>query len=93
MLRLAAQYILEAGVQLGCMVHDAVLVEADADDIDDAVASTRDAMARSSRDILAGFELRTDAEMVHWPNRYRDPRGAAFFDELLRMLPPTGSSE
>ncbi len=81
MLRLAAQYILEAGVQLDCTVHDAVLVEADVDDINDAVASTREAMARASRVILEGFELRTDAGVVRWPERYRDPRGTAFFDE------------
>ena len=48
----------------------------------------RDATARASKGILGGFELRTDAEVVRWPEQYRDLRGAPFFDRLVRMLPP-----
>jgi hypothetical protein len=36
--------------------------------------------------VLYGFELRTDYEVIRWPDRYRDGRGAAFFDELMKRL-------
>jgi hypothetical protein len=32
-------------------------------------------MRLASRDVLQILELRTDAKIVRWPNRYADPRG------------------
>jgi hypothetical protein len=86
MLRLAAGCTCDAGVQLDATVHDALLVEADADDIDTAVDRTRRAMDRASELVLSGFRLRTEAEVIRFPSRYRDDRGSAFFDELLTRL-------
>jgi DNA polymerase I-like protein with 3'-5' exonuclease and polymerase domains len=86
MLRLAAGFIRDAGVMLDATIHDAVLIEAAADDIDAAVDQARHAMNRASELVLYGFRLRTDAEVIRWPDRYRDARGAAFFDELMRKL-------
>jgi hypothetical protein len=63
-----------------------VLIEAAGGDIDAAVDQARRAMSRASALVLYGFELRTDCEVIRWPDRYRDGRGAAFFDELTRRL-------
>jgi hypothetical protein len=86
MLRLAAELICDAGVQLDATLHDAVLVEADDADLDGALDRTCRAMARASELVLGGFRLRTDRAVVRWPDRYRDGRGAAFFNELLNRL-------
>jgi DNA polymerase I-like protein with 3'-5' exonuclease and polymerase domains len=86
MLRLAAAFTVEAGVQLDATIHDAVFVEADFDGIDAAVEVTIKAMNRASQLVLNGFTLRTDAELIRWPDRYRDDRGAAFFDEMVTRL-------
>jgi hypothetical protein len=86
MLRLAAGFICDAGVMLDATIHDAVLIEADADDIDAAIDQARRAMDRASELVLYGFRLRTDCEVIRWPDRYRDGRGAAFFDELMERL-------
>jgi len=86
MLRFAADFICEAGIMLDATIHDAVLIEAPADDIDAAVEQARQAMDRASELVLYGFTLRTDFEVIRWPNRYRDGRGAAFFDELMNRL-------
>jgi hypothetical protein len=86
MLRFAAVFICDAGIQLDATVHDAVLVEAPADEIEAAVDGTRQAMDRASELVLYGFKLRTEFEVIHWPDRYRDDRGAAFFEELLKRL-------
>jgi hypothetical protein len=86
MLRLAADFICEAGVMLDATIHDAVLIEAGADDIDAAVDQARRAMDRASELVLYGFRLRTDCEVIRWPSRYRDGRGADFFDELMGRL-------
>ncbi len=86
MLRLAAVFICDAGVMLDATIHDAVLVEDMADDIDAAVDLARREMDRASELVLNGFRLRTDVEVIRWPDRYRDGRGAGFFDELVNRL-------
>jgi hypothetical protein len=86
MLRLAAGFVCDAGVRLDATVHDAVLIEADRADIDVAADRARRAMDKASALVLSGFRLRTDCEVILWPDRYRDARGAAFFDELLARL-------
>src|SRR5262245_43535955 len=86
MLRFAAGFICDAGLMLGATIHDAVLIEAAADDIGAAVDQARRAMDRASELVLYGFRLRTDFEVIRWPDRYRDDRGAAFFDELMNKL-------
>jgi DNA polymerase I-like protein with 3'-5' exonuclease and polymerase domains len=86
MLRFAAGYMCDADIMLDATIHDAVLVEATDDAIDGVLDETRRAMDRASELVLYGFKLRTDYEVIHWPNRYRDERGAAFFDELMNRL-------
>jgi DNA polymerase I len=86
MLRLAAGFICDAGLMLDATIHDTVLIEVAIGDLDAAVAQARRAMERASALVLYGFELRTDFEVIRWPDRYRDARGAAFFDELMNKL-------
>jgi hypothetical protein len=68
-------------------VHDALLIEASADAIDEAVARTQAAMAEASEVVLAGFRLRSDAKVVRWPDRYMDERGRAFWGRVMALLP------
>jgi hypothetical protein len=86
MLRFAAGFICDRGVQLDATVHDAVLIEAPADGIEAATDAAWGAMNRASELVLYGFRLRTDWEVIAWPHRYRDDRGAGFFDELMARL-------
>ena len=75
MLRLACVFADEAGVDIVAPVHDAILVEAPAADIDQAVHRTQAAMRRASEYVLAGFPLRTDAAVIHHPDRFHEKRG------------------
>jgi hypothetical protein len=75
MLRLACCSATEREVQVVAPVHDALLIEADASNIRDAVAATRAAMAEASRVVLAGVEVDTDVEVIAWLSRYADARG------------------
>jgi hypothetical protein len=88
MLRLACCLLVERGVGLCAPVHDAVLVEGPADQIEDVVAQTRAAMAEASRVVLRGFEIGADAKIVRWPDRYVDDAGAAFWETVLRLAGP-----
>lgn len=86
MLRLACSLMVERGVGLCAPVHDAVLVEGPADGIQETVAAAQAAMREASAVVLGGFELETDAEIVSYPNRYSDERGAEMWGTVLTIL-------
>ena len=85
MLRLACCLATERGIEVCAPVHDALLIEGPAGEISDVVAATRTATTAASRMVL-DVEVPTDVEIVRFPDRYADPRGAvmwALVNELL----------
>jgi hypothetical protein len=86
MLRLACCYATEAGIAVCAPVHDALLIEAPVDAIANAVVATQSAMSRASRDVLFGFELRSDANIVAYPDRYMDERGLVMWQTVQELL-------
>ena len=86
MLRLACCLATERGIEVCAPVHDALLVEGPADEIQDVVAETQWAMAEASRVVLAGFELRSDAKIVCYPDRYSDPRGERMWETVMGLM-------
>jgi DNA polymerase I-like protein with 3'-5' exonuclease and polymerase domains len=86
MLRLACAFMVEDGVELVAPVHDAVLIEADAGRVNEEVARAQHHMQRAARIVLGGVEVRTDAEVVTYPDRYVDERGADMWDRVAAIL-------
>jgi DNA polymerase-1 len=90
-LRIACIWATRHGIRLLAPVHDAVLIEAPLDRIEADVARMQEIMRRASRIVLnadpAGTqELRTDAKIIAYPGRYRDPRGGAIWARVLELL-------
>jgi DNA polymerase I-like protein with 3'-5' exonuclease and polymerase domains len=85
-MRLAACSMTEAGVQVCCPIHDAFLIEAADADIVDVVQAVQAHMVAASRVVLAGFELRSDAKVIRYPDRYADPRGVRTWELVLKLL-------
>jgi len=75
MLRLAILFAHERGVVICAPVHDALLIEAEAETIDDAVTVAREAMADASSVVLGGIRLRSEAEIMRGPGPFpaKDP--------------------
>ncbi len=86
MLRLACCLAVERGIHVCAPVHDALLIQAPLDELDDAVAATQQAMAEASAAVLTGFRLRSDVKTVRYPDRYVDERGAKMWDTVQRIL-------
>ena len=86
MLRLACMFAVDAGIAVCAPVHDAILIEAPLDQIDRAVASTQEHMARASTIVLAGFALRSDVKLVRYPDRYSDDRGVEMWCAVMAEL-------
>jgi DNA polymerase-1 len=86
MLRLACCLATEREIEVCAPVHDAVLICAPVERLEADVARMRTCMAEASRTILDGFELRTDATLIRYPDRYSDPRGAVMWDRVNRLV-------
>jgi hypothetical protein len=43
-------------------------------------------MAHASSVVLDGLEVGTDADVIRWPDRYADPRGAIMWSRVTELL-------
>jgi DNA polymerase-1 len=86
MLRLAACFATEQGIEVCAVIHDAFLICAPLDRLDADVERMRACMAKASHAVLNGFELRTDAYVVRHPDHYQDPRGTVMWDRVMRLI-------
>jgi DNA polymerase-1 len=87
MMRLACCLAVERGLEVISTIHDAIAIHAPADRIDEDVAAMRACMAEASRIVLGGLELRTEAKIVRWPDRYKDvDRGLGMWARVLGLL-------
>ena len=86
MLRIACCLGTERGIRICAPVHDAILIEAPANEIEHAAAEMQGYMRAASRVVLNGFELRTDAQITRYPDRYSDPRGVVMWDRVARLI-------
>lgn len=86
MLRLACCFATERGVEVAAPVHDAVMITSSIDRLQHDIAVTQAAMAEASRIVLNGFELRTEAKIVRFPERYSDARGAVMWARVMKLI-------
>ena len=87
MLRLACIALEEEGIGICAPVHDAILIEAPLNSIDQHVACATHLMWKASEWVLGpGRQCRVDAEIVRWPARYIDGRGADMWSFIQSRL-------
>ena len=87
MMRLACCELTERGIMVCCPVHDALLVEGPESEIDAIVGITRAVMEKVSELVLGeGRIIRTDAEIIRWPNRFTDVAGIGMWDRVMVHL-------
>jgi hypothetical protein len=85
-LRLAGCLATENGVRVSAFIHDAVLVEASLEEIENVVRQTQEAMATASGIVLGGFELRSEAKIIRYPNRFEDDRGKRMWETVWQII-------
>ena len=86
MLRIACILLTEAGIRVCAPVHDALLIEAPLDQLDEAIAITKSLMQQASQIVLDGFALGSDVKEVRYPERYMDKRGAVMWGKVMRLI-------
>jgi hypothetical protein len=67
-------------------VHDALLIEAPLDKLDQVIATTKSLMQEASRIVLDGFELGSDVKKVRYPDRYMDKRGVVMWNKVMNLI-------
>ena len=73
------------------VVHDALVIESSIEQIGADVDRTQEFMRKASRIVLNSdasgtYELRTDATIVLYPDRYSDKRGVKMWTTVLDLL-------
>jgi DNA polymerase I len=86
MLRLACCLAVEVGIQVCAPIHDALLIEAPLEALEETVAMIQALMAEASATVLDGFRLRSEAELIRYPERYRDERGTVMWETVQGLL-------
>ena len=86
MLRLACCLATEREIMVCAPIHDALLIEAGAEEIDAVVQACQMAMREASEIVLSGFRLRTEARTFCYPERYADARGREMWATVLDLL-------
>ena len=90
-LRLATVWATRHRLRLLAPVHDALVIEAPLERVDHDVMLLRELMRRASRVVLNAapngpIELRTEAIVIRYPDRYSDKRGDAIWRNVLELL-------
>lgn len=92
-MRIAAIYMVRAGIKVCAPVHDAFLIEAPVENLDDVVREARRLMSKASCAVTGGLEIKTDAKVVRWPGRFNEEKGAELWEIVNSIIqgstPPT----
>ena len=86
MMRIAAIAGTEAGIEVCAPVHDAFLIAAPLSRLDQEVAAMQSIMSEAGRYVTGGLDIRTDADVIRWPNRYMDERGGVMWRKVIGLL-------
>ncbi len=87
MLRIACCLAVERGIDVCTPVHDALLVQAPTDAIEDVKALTLNCMEEASATVLGGDPLRVGVDKpVIYPDHFIDDRGKDMWERLVHIL-------
>ena len=87
MMRIAACLATERDIEVGAPIHDAFLICAPIDRIDEEAAAMRAAMIEASRAVLGRISnSRADVDIVRFPDRYMDPRGEVMWARVMDLI-------
>jgi DNA polymerase-1 len=84
-MRLAAIAATEAGIEVCAPVHDAFLIAAPVERINEETARMRLIMSAAGQ-AVAGLPIATDVKQVLYPDRYMDERGAKMWEIVNALL-------
>ncbi|MCO5382135.1 MAG: DNA polymerase [Methanosarcina barkeri] len=86
-LRVACILLVEHGIKIIAPVHDAILIEYDEEEAEETIKQAQKVMSDASEIVLGpGNRIKTEADIIKYPGRYSDPRGAGTWDKIMNIL-------
>ena len=74
------------GLEVVAPVHDALMIEADARQAEEAAAALDQVMRDASATVLRGYELPSDKQIVEHGKSFFDKRGAEMWETISRLV-------
>ncbi len=85
MLRIACILMVKRGIQLCAPIHDAVLIEATEDTIEEQAAMAQQCMEEASQIVLENFKLTSDVNIIRHPGRFLDGSSEPFWNMVMEI--------
>jgi len=86
-LRVSCILLNENNIKLIAPIHDAVMIECDEETADEEILKAQKIMSDASEIVLgAGNRLRTEAEVIRYPDIYIDEKGAETWCFIMKIL-------
>jgi DNA polymerase I len=78
---------MEHDIKILAPVHDAVLIECDEEEADENIKLTQKLMSDASEIVLGvGNRIKTEADVIKYPDRYSGPRGIETWNKILKIV-------
>ena len=85
MMRIAAIAMTEAGIEVCAPVHDAFLISAPLEFLDEHVGRACELMTKAGSTVTGGIPIRTEAKIVPFPNRFIDVQGTEMWNLVVQI--------
>ena len=89
MMRVAAIGATEAGIDVCAPIHDAFLIAAPLERLNDDVAKMQSIMTQAGT-VVAGLPIKTEAKIFRFPDRYMEERGIEMWNRVVRLTGASG---
>jgi DNA polymerase I-like protein with 3'-5' exonuclease and polymerase domains len=85
LLRLAVVLAARKGVRIIALVHDAIMIEAPDDEMDEHLRLAKEAMDEACRTVLGGV-IRTEHQVIRSSGRYYDEKGKRLWNVICEFM-------
>ena len=86
-LRVACIFLVENNIKLIAPIHDAIFIECDEEKADETILQAQKLMTKASAIVLGpGNSIKTEANVIKYPERYSDPRGVKTWNRVIRII-------
>lgn len=86
-LRVACIKLMENGIKILAPIHDAILIECEENEAEETINKAQKIMSDASEAVLGpGNRIKTEADVIRYPDRYSDPRGTETWNLIIKIL-------
>jgi DNA polymerase-1 len=86
-LRVACILLVENNIKIIAPIHDVILIKCDEEEADEIILKAQKLMTEASTMVLGpGNSIKTETNVIKYPDRYFDPRRVETWNRILRII-------